>query len=645
MEIKLKSLHLENFKCHKSLTLAFDGKNASIYGDNATGKTSIYDAFVWLLFGRDSTGNGEKNMDIKPLDSNGSVIDHNAITEVEAVLLADGEEVSLKKTYREVWSTKRGNSEATYDGNTSDYYVDGVPCKANAYKSKVAELVDEERFRLLTTVSYFPATLPWQKRREVLFDLFGIQGDKEIMGTDERFTELRDALGKVSLEDFKKVLLSKRKGYMVTRNEVPARISEQEKTIAQLGDVDFDEADAEVRLLNARKNQLEAELLGMEHNTSADKKRIELQEANLQLQQLETDNRRWQMQQMATRPGTAGLERELEAKRNALRAAERQAAIAKAAEEKLNSEINALRTTWKSVHDGRWSGETVCPTCGQPLPAAKIQEAKAAFEKDKQDKLGQLVDRSDGKKAELKSIETERAEAEGYVREFTQDIRALTEKIRAAESEAASPVSDMEGYEQKRAGLLGWIENIQRELDGMKRDSFAATSDLKRRISECRAEIDKASEIAGKRSLLAYAHKRIEELREEAKRASDELGEIDRMLYAIEEYSRYKASFVEGGINDHFRLARFRLFREQANGGTEDRCDVVYDGVPYMSLNNGMKINVGIDIINALSRAYGVRVPLFVDNAESVTNLEMTDGQVIRLVVSENDKELRSDEN
>lgn len=114
-------------------------------------------------------------------------------------------------------------------------------------------------------------------------------------------------------------------------------------------------------------------------------------------------------------------------------------------------------------------------------------------------------------------------------------------------------------------------------------------------------------------------------------------------MFLIDEYSRYKTQFVEDSINGMFRIARFRLFREQANGGVEDRCDVVYEGVPYININSGAKINVGIDIINTLSRAYGVTVPLFVDNAESVTNLERSDCQIIRLVVSENDKKLRCD--
>ena len=153
-DIKIKRLSLENFKCHRNLVLELNGGNVAIYGDNATGKTSVYDALTWLLFGKDSQGNGEKNIEIKPLDASGEVRDHLAVTSVEAVLLVDGAEVTMKRTYSEVWTTKRGNSEATYDGNTSEYYVDGVPVKKFAFAEKVNEIVDEETFRLLTSVSY-----------------------------------------------------------------------------------------------------------------------------------------------------------------------------------------------------------------------------------------------------------------------------------------------------------------------------------------------------------------------------------------------------------------------------------------------------------------------------------------------------------
>ena len=169
----------------------------------------------------------------------------------------------------------------------------------------------------------------------------------------------------------------------------------------------------------------------------------------------------------------------------------------------------------------------------------------------------------------------------------------------------------------------------------------ADDSDKKSRLAELRREISAKWETVGKHAALDRARQRIGELQQDARNAAECLESIEAMQYLVDEFTRYKTRFVEDSINGQFRAARFRLFREQANGGIEERCDVVFDGVPYMCLNNGAKINIGIDIINTLSRHYGVAVPLFVDNAESVTNLEYAATQVIRLVVSESDKKLR----
>lgn len=642
MEIRLKQLHLENFKCHNSLTLDFDGKNASIYGDNATGKTSIYDAFVWLLFGKDSTGNGEKNIDIKPLSPDGSIRDHQAVTEVEAVLLADGEEVSLKRTYREEWATRRGSSEAVYVGNTSDYFVDGVPCKANAYKTRVSELVDEEKFRLLTTVSYFAASLPWQKRREALFDLFGSTDDRQIMGTDERFAPLLEAMGKRSLEDTRAMLTRKRKDFTTTRNEVPARISECEKTISDLSGIDFDDALVQVGILSSRRDQLQKELLSIEQNTAVQSKQLELREAQMELDRLEGENRQFREDQRRTLPDTGRLTEAIEKDKYALASAERGMDMRIREIDRCDSMIDEIRKAWMDANAQQYSGSDTCPTCGQQLPASQINQAVKAFAEDKKKRLESLVEKSKSyknlKAQFLKESEDQKLFIANLERNIARNELELKEAKKAAEN---AVVSDMPDYGQRRESVTSWISSVQRELDGLRQDASRSGSELRRRISEVNAEIQRASEVAGKRGAYAYAMSRIEELREDARAASENLSKLDRLLFLMDEYSRYKAGFVEQGINNLFRIARFRLFREQANGGVEDRCDVVYDGVPYLGLNNGMKINVGMDIINTLSRAYGVSVPLFVDNAESVTRLEKTDCQVVRLVVSENDKELR----
>lgn len=640
MDIRLKSIHLENFKCHKSLTITLDGRNASIYGDNATGKTSVYDALTWLLFGKDSAGNGEKNIEIKPLAPDGSVKDHQAITEVEAVLLADGEEICLKRTYKEAWSTKRGSSEATYDGNTSEYFVDGVPCKANAYKSRVTELVDEEQFRLLTTVSYFPDKLPWQKRREALFSLFGALDDRQIMETDERFTHLMQSMGKLPLADFKKVVTQKRKGFMATRDEVPARISECEKTISDLSGMDFDGAEAQLSILNGRLNSLNEELLAIQQNTAVQRKEIELKKAKLELESIERENTSYRKSQENAAPSIAGLEAELRRSRASADSARRSLDMYLMKIKRCDDQISTVRERWKQIKAEEYSESDTCPTCGQKFPQEQIADSIHRFVEDKKRRMEHMVELGEGYKADKAMAQQEEYEARSCIQGFDNLAHEIEERIRKAK-EAETVILDMPDYAEKKSAAQAAVTAIGAELTKLQEDAASAASGLKSRMNEVKAEIDRVSGIAGLRSSYDYAQRRIQELREDAQAAADNLSQLDRLLYLMEEFSRYKASFVEEGINNEFRLAKFRLFREQANGGVEDRCDVVYDGVPYIGLNNGMKINVGIDIINTLSRAYGVTVPLFVDNAESVTNLEKADCQVIRLVVSENDKELR----
>ena len=642
MDIRLKSIHLENFKCHKSLTITLDGRNASIYGDNATGKTSVYDALTWLLFGKDSAGNGEKNIEIKPLDSAGNVKDHQAVTEVEAVLLADGEEISLKRTYQEVWSTKRGSSEATYDGNTSEYYVDGVPCKANAYKAKVTELVDEEQFRLLTTVSYFPDKLPWQKRREALFSLFGALDDRQIMETDQRFAPLMEAMGKLPLEDFKKVVTQKRKGFMATRNEVPARISECEKTISDLSGMDFDGAEAQLSILNARRDSLNAELLAIQQNTAVQRKEIELREAKMEYNQLLDENRQFRVKQLQDIPSAESLVIEKNRTEFNLLSARSRLETFTADRDRCERLIEDTREKWKEKNAETYTGSDKCPFCGQRLPESKISNDISMFEEQKKYTLSSLVRYAEREKAALSRYEEEISAAESDISEMERKIQDLDKQIADTREMASNMgIRDMESYQDRKEAAVAKIKALEEELDGLRANAEGAASGIRMRMNEVKSELDKCSAILGKKSALEYARNRIEQLRQDAQAAAENLSQLDKLLYLMEEFSRYKASFVENGINDKFRIARFRLFREQANGGVEDRCDVVYDGVPYIGLNNGMKINVGIDIINTLSRAYGVTVPLFVDNAESVTNLETCGCQVVRLVVSEKDKELR----
>lgn len=638
-DIRIKRLALENFKCHKSLTIDFNGRNASICGDNATGKTSIYDALTWLLFGKDSRGNGEKNIEIKPLNAEGEVNDHWAITEVEAVLPVDGEEITLKRTLKEVWSTKRGHSEPTYDGNTSEYYIDGVPVKKYAFAEKVDELVDEDTFRMLTSVSNFAEGISWQDRRAELFKVAGVADDAAIMATDGRFASLAEGMGKLTVEDYRKKLTAEKKKYTGAKNELPARISECEKTVADVAVIDFEAVRAEVQRLTAEKNRLDAEIVAIEHDGATDGKRVEIKEAQFELAQLEGDNRLYRDTQTVGAVDVKALRRDLARYTSELDSKERSLTALEKKLRDLDYQIAACRDRWLAVAAETFTGGN-CPTCGQTLPTGQLEAARKAFEDAKRDRQREIESTASAYKA-TRSDTAERIKiTHDEITLAKTCMDAKQEEIDRAEASHVEPV-DMDGYADRRKAIEDRIAYLNGELADMMTNSASVRDNLRARVREIKDQIAAKSEELGKEALLTYSRERIETLREDARKTAAALDEIEQMLYLMDEYSRYKTQFVEDSVNGLFKIARFRLFREQANGGIEDRCDVVYDGVPYASLNNAARINVGIDIINTLSRAYGVRVPLFVDNAESVTRLEGSNSQIIRLVVSEHDKEVR----
>ena len=638
-DIKIKKLALENFKSHKSLTLELNGRNASIYGDNATGKTSVYDALTWLLFGKDSKGNGEKNIEIKPLDANGEIRDHFAETAVEAVLLVDGEEIALKRTLKEIWTTKRGSSEQTYDGNTSEYYIDGVPVKKYTFSDKVDGLVSEDTFRLLTSVSHFADGISWQDRRAVLFKVASVADDAVIMAQDARFQPLAEGMGKLSVEDYKKKLISEKRGYVSDKTEIPARISECQKTIEDVQGIDFAKARAEVDLLNAQRESLEAQIIAIEHDTASDNKRTEIREAKLALYQLEVDNKAYRASQATNAPDLAGLRNNLTRLQTQLGAKNFSRSAEMDYVKRLDKDIADARERWITVNGESFAGGQ-CPTCGQALPAAQLKAATDNFEAQKAKRLREIEQTANASK-------NAKAAAEDRIETATQELAVLeseiikaTDAITAAESNVI-PVVDMDGYAERKATTEAHIRSLETELADMAQSTAGIKGEFQKQLSEVKAAISVQMELIGKETLLKYANDRVKALQEDARKAAAQLEAVENMIYLIEEFTRYKTQYVEDSINSMFRIAKFRLFREQANGGIEDRCDVVYEGVPYINLNNGAKINVGVDIINTLSTAYGVSVPLFVDNAESVTRLEHSNNQIIRLVVSEEDKELR----
>lgn len=638
-DIKLLCLSLRNFKGCAALDLTLNGQSASIYGDNAAGKTTVFDGLTWLLFGKDSRGRG--GFEIKPLDSAGQIKDHAAVTEVEAAFQAGGVNITLRKTFFERWSTKRGSADATYDGNTSEYYVDGVPVKKYEYERRVCDLVSEDLFRVLTNVTWFCEGLDWRNRRKLLMEVCGVPDDLEIMAGEPRFSPLLQAMGSLTLDDYKKKLAARRKGLTGARSTIPARLDEQKKTVEALSAVDFPTIEAERAARAAHLEQLTGELVKLSHGALLDSKRNEAEKLRNELQRLVNENNSHRASQLVPiadeRPAmTAALEKAKQRFTRASSLAENEKKLISAIEQS----ISDYRDRWHSA-DAEVFQESNCPTCGQPLPVATQAVALARFEVEKDRRKADAVAAANREKLNL-SAAVERREM--YINEAVaaeNEVARLTDELAHYVPGEQPEILDLPGFENQSADLTDRIRVLEAEARELENESAAIRREINEKIAALKDDLNKLDGELAKMALLDFARQREEELRQEAKKTAEALEALDKQLFLCDEFTRFKVGFIEDSINSKFRLARFRLFQEQVNGGLVDCCEATYDGVPFGSLNNGMRINLGVDVIRTVSDHYGLRVPLFVDNAESVVDLLDAGTQVIRLVVSGADKELR----
>lgn len=637
--IALSRMTIQNFKGCRYLKLDFGGKSGAIFGDNATGKTTVYDSVSWLLFGKDSKGRG--SFEIKPLNANGEVADHAAITSVEAILSVDGDPIKLKKTFYEQWTTKRGHAEATYDGNTSEFYVDDVPLKKGEYERRIAEIVDEEKFRALTNVAWFCEQLDWRKRRDMLFTVCEMPDDKTIMARDQRFHTLMKDMGSLNIDDYKRKLLSQRKGVSAERNTIPARIDEQHKLVQDLSTVDFIGLNRKRSALAEQMETLQGDLLKLNNDTLISSKRNELAALSNDLRALNLENDAFRKSQTpASRDKTSDLCAAISDATISLEKAKTMERADSDLAAGLEKNIDRCRKAWDAENKMTFTNDT-CVTCGQKLPEKALKVAQAAFAAERERNKQRAVDESAAYKLSLKAAQERISRWQKDAVECEAKIKRLEAELSAYVPDVPPVVSDMPSFAAKSAELNEKISGLNNEIAELQSESSEKRFAIESSISGLKTQIQALDSELAKESLLSFARKREEELRAEARNNAEILSALDKQLFLCEEFARFKVEYTEQSINGRFSITRWKLFAEQVNGGLADCCEATFDGVPYGSLNSGMRINVGIDVINTLSAHYGISVPLFVDNAESVTALRNAGTQVIRLVVSESDKELR----
>ena len=635
MNILLKSLDLVHFKCFNVLHLDFHEGVNNIYGENAAGKTSVYDALTWLLFNKDSAGGARP--DIKP---------HHApagtMPEVTAVLEVDGEPIKLRKVLREKWEKPRGSSIERYAGDTRDYYIDDVPLAENEYKRRIAELIDERQFKLLTDVWAVTKGMHWKDRRTLLAEICGLPEDKQLLATAPQFAELNEKVGRRTVDEYKSVLMKQRKDMNANLNTLPVRVDECSRMVSELESLDFAAARAESDRLQAERERLQGEIVKLSNNTLAAQARNERDELKNQLSELEVENNAHLASQRVpvedeTPALTAALDRaKHEADRLTRTIAQETDYIASG-----ETRLNYYRARWRAIDAEPFTADR-CPTCGQVFPAERLAESRVAFAEHQKQRKDALIEDSKMVKQGIAAAKDRLLAAETALKTAQDEVQKAQITLDSYTPPVEITPENLPDYDRRKGAILTLIADADKRIDRLTGDTEQERRRLETALSAVTAEKLRHDAVLAKEQTLADTRRRIADLQAEQRTAAAEVEQMDRLIAMCEEFTRYRVQAITESVNSKFRLTRWRLFTEQVNGGLADCCEPMdSNGTAFEGTNNAMKINIGMDIIDTLSEFYGVRVPLFVDNAESVTHLQPIGSQVVRLVVSEQDKELR----
>lgn len=644
--MKLKKLELTNFQGIREFQLDAQGQDVSIFGMNAAGKTTIANSFMWLLFGKNLEGRAD--FEVKTLDEKGEPI-HNLEHSVEATFDLDGKELALSRTLREKWTKKRGSATQTFSGHETDFKIDLVPVKKNEYEDRIASIVDESVFKLVTSPTFFNEQLHWQKRRETLLDVCGDITDDEVIATDKKLAKLPEILNGRALEDHRKVLAAKRAEINKELTIIPVRISEVSQGLPVI-DGGTAELKDELAQMRERQQVKRDELSRVQAGGAIAEKTKELREIEGELIDIKNTHNIASNEKEHAAQGKLVLIQRTALEIKIELGAERSASLANAASIISKETLAAaLREKWHAVNAGvlEIAQADTCYACGQTIPEAALAESKdkalAAHSLKKAEELADI--RAQGQAIALakKTLADENTLAQKHVEGLEKQLASLEADAEKMEADieliraSATDIAENEAYQV----ALAKREVIEAEIEQLKRGNADAVEAAKAKIQLMQGGIDELEEAAARIEQHTRGNARIKELTEQEELLATEYESLEEQLFLTEEFTRTKVAMLDERINAKFKLARFKMFETQVNGGLSDVCETTFGGVTYSSLNNGARINTGLDIINTLAEHYGFDAPIFVDNAEAVTQLSDTRGQLIRLVVSGADKKLR----
>lgn len=640
--IDLIQLKLRNFKGIRDFVLDAEGENADVFGNNAAGKTTLFDSFLWQLFDKDSQN--KKDFAIKTLDASGKVL-HGLEHEVEGTFRINGRRVTLRKVYSEKWTKKRGSASAEFTGHTTDYFVEGVPKSKGEYEEFIARIIQEDVFKLITNPVYFNEMLKKEQRRKILLDVCGDLTDAEVIAGNMALSALPAILGDRSIDDHRKVIAARRAKINEELGKIPVRIDEAERSKPDTSGLNEAELQFRISALKIDIESKEAELSRIQSGGEIAVKEKRLREIESEMLSIQNELQAGTLDKLAEkRKEIAELRRRLDDVEYGIRDHKRQIQVAES--EISHHEVTAgnLRQEWNRVNAEAFNesscGDVNCPTCKQPLPSEQIAAARGKalddFNFHKAERLEAISKRGKQAVGEVARYQASKVDHERALAELIEvrEARRAAVDVAEAEQEALQASMSDVASEPRYIAKRKEAEAVKAEIQVLRNTVYEVSGKVREVLGRLKSEVAGLEQQKSRFIQVRTQDVRIAELSRQEKTLAAEYEQLEQELYLTEEFIRTKVAMLESKINSKFRLARFKLFDQQINGGLNEVCETMYRGVPYSSgLNRGHQIIVGLDIINTLSEHYGITAPIFIDNAEAVSQMPETIGQQIRLIV------------
>lgn len=646
----LKGLRIKNFRGLKNIDINFSNNETVISGDNATGKSTILEAFMWLLFGKDSQD--RKDFEIKHLVDGVSI--PKTEVEVEGILDIDGVETVLKRQFVERWKKPKGEATEVFDGNKTITFIDEVPLNVGVYQERINDIVNETVFKMVTNPFYFPS-MKWESQREQLFQIVGTISDHDIASKDERYKSLLDQINGKSFADFKSEIAAKKKKAKDQLEQIQPRIDQTVKLMPE--EQNFTYIESEIKRLEEVLSNVDkaindkTEAIRQQYEAAQEKQR-EINSLKSKRDQLVRDaNEAEREKAHKANENIRVLRDDLELAKSQLRTIEQRLNDAmselKSQEDLLKSKqyrIETLREDWIKTNAKEYTGNDNCSACGQLLPEEERSSAREKFAEWKSEELSKIDISGANLKSEIEKIEKQIAEIKEKIEQIEGEKQDRLENIKRLEAE-------LEKHKPVEAGqvdpitipqwndLTKQIEILETEIKEIEGGKGEDTEELRARKSVINNEIAEHKSQLRNRNLIAQYKNEIANLEKEGKALSQQIADLESTEFTIKSFTKTRIDESEKRINQLFTFVTFKLFDYTIERNEVETCVPLVKGVPFPVANAAGKINAGLDIIKALQKHYGVLMPIFVDDADLVNQFPEMDNQMIYLRVT-NEKKL-----